>query len=155
MLWLLCHHRKSPHYPMNRRLGGYQSQSGCCEEGKISSPDRNQNPSSLVVQSVAQLLYWLRFNGTQLDIIYVSMQHLLIRLVNIWCNKCTSRPKRDAKIAQHVFGRYFSLLYYQLWNTATVATGKVKALNSIMVLYTHTLLRAKDTWQKDLLCSAI
>jgi hypothetical protein len=44
---------KSPWYPLDRRLGGPQSRSGCSEE-KNSQPRRESNPRTPIVQPVAQ-----------------------------------------------------------------------------------------------------
>jgi hypothetical protein len=46
--------RKSPWYPLDRRLGGFQSRSVRGGEEKIPSPRRESNPRTPIVQPVAQ-----------------------------------------------------------------------------------------------------
>jgi hypothetical protein len=47
---------KNPWYPLDRKLGGHQSQSGRGGEDKNSQPHRESNPITPIVQPVAQLI---------------------------------------------------------------------------------------------------
>jgi hypothetical protein len=66
MPWPLYPQGKGPWYPLDRRLGGPQSQSGCSGEEKNSQPLPGLEPS--VIQPIAQccttelsqLRYWCR-----------------------------------------------------------------------------------------------
>jgi hypothetical protein len=53
--------RKNPQYPLNRRLGGPQSCTGCFGEENISCPcwDLNTGLSSLSLVFILTLLSWL------------------------------------------------------------------------------------------------
>jgi len=61
MPWLLYPQGKSLWYPLDRRLGGLQIQSGHSgKEKKNIFPDPSRN-LTLVVQPIVQSLYWLSY----------------------------------------------------------------------------------------------
>jgi hypothetical protein len=58
----LCYSRKSPRYPLDKRLGGPQGRSGLYKEETKHFPKHKSNTNSLVVRSVAELLYRLEYS---------------------------------------------------------------------------------------------
>jgi hypothetical protein len=57
---------KSLQYPLDRRMGRPQSQTGCYVEGKDLAPDENQ---TLAVQPIAQYPYNVKINYYDYDLI--------------------------------------------------------------------------------------
>jgi hypothetical protein len=83
--WPLLPLGKEPQYPLDRRLGGPQSQSGRCGEEKILDPTGTRT-----LTPVIQSLYWLCYPGSKGG---VSIQHFLncpVAITRGWCDEWCS-----------------------------------------------------------------
>jgi hypothetical protein len=94
MPWLLYPQRKSPSYPLDRRLGGLQSWSGCVGEVKNSQPLLGLETP--IIQPVAQ------YYTTMLTQLRVSMWVLPKLSTDIPGNKVTAGVRPIPKCVNNV-----------------------------------------------------
>jgi hypothetical protein len=77
----LYHHRNSPWYPLDRRMGGPQSQSGHSGEEKNSQPPLGLKPQ--IIQAIAQL-----YTTEPSQLLFIFTQNFIFLVscfIRYWC----------------------------------------------------------------------
>jgi hypothetical protein len=104
-------------YPLNRRLGDSQDQSGCCgKKRKYLAPLKNQNPISSTIQSVTHQ-YTYRTILTP-DLLHIYLQNWCFRKMQRYLNMHCNNPEMKKKIMNTCCHAYFSSTGY--WHLGTV-----------------------------------
>jgi hypothetical protein len=105
-------HRKSPWYPLDRRLSGPQHQSGCSGEEKISQ--LLLGLKLLIIQPIAQCY------TTELSQFLVGNTSILKVLIACGCSICWSDANTLSGVTMMVWHYYYiqsyrALLSYKVW----------------------------------------